>query len=1093
MRLTRFSLFTLLTLLSMGATANPLGALPLPSLPSTQALEKQLAEHIEQAASPTRTELEETIRFRQEIDSNLAAIEAIDDFSRNVHKHRAQLLDEIDRLRHVSDSDWTSDYPPMSLIELGAALSEQLDALEKNQAEQADVNSETTRIQTLPEQAHSEINQALERLDMISAQLNNETAISGSLTEQRLQTEMSALQTRIERYNKELSVIDKKQDVARLRLQVLRLSQQQIEARLNTLQPLINLRRAEELATAAPFSEENFTPEVAAHPQVIQRIEENKQLRETLIEVSTSVNALIREAINTKTQLDKARALNRTVNEQIRMLDGSLLLSQVLYEQQKSLPTQTFSIDLKRAISEARLTQFRLERELSSLNQARIESTNDEAPADVQDALVLLRQEQRSLYEQLDMELSRKLAILTRTQLNRNQLLRISSSLHRTISEQTFWMPSTQPISLQWLQAAPAQVHRQLKNPPWRIFSDMPAVITERPFWLLILLLPAAGLFPLRRWLKQRIANMNNDVGVLRKDSQLHTPRSLAYTILIASPIPLTLVLFSSLFLLFDSENAHYLGVALGHLACLWFFIELMLHLLQRDGVAQHHFGWPQTLCLKARKQLRFVAAALTPLTFLITTGSLQPAQLSDDRLGLLIMVACLAVLCIKLPALLRSPNAPLRQQVIRLLAFLSPASLIILTALGYYYTSVSLAEHFLYTLYIVVVWILLEATAIRGLAVAAQRLAYRRVLAERGATVHDSSNSEAVEIEEPKLDLNQVNQQSLRLIRLLFFGVFTFLLYHLWADVLYALTYADNIVLWQSGADDGSPVVLPVSLADVSTAILIAVVTLLLVKNLPGLLEVLLLSRMTLKPGTSYAATTLLTYTLISCGIVLTLSTLGLSWDKLQWLVAALGVGLGFGLQEIFANFISGIIILFERPIRIGDVISIGPLEGTVSRIRIRATTIIDFDRKEIIVPNKVFVTERLINWSLSDTVTRITVKVGFAYGSNLDQCRSILLEAARSNPRIAKDPEPIVLFLNFGESTLDHELRVHVSTINDRLVTIDELNRRIDALCKKHDIEIAFNQLDIHVRNSQGDQLILPSETTSPKNNEKEPPSAT
>src|SRR5690606_41859731 len=116
--------------------------------------------------------------------------------------------------------------------------------------------------------------------------------------------------------------------------------------------------------------------------------------------------------------------------------------------------------------------------------------------------------------------------------------------------------------------------------------------------------------------------------------------------------------------------------------------------------------------------------------------------------------------------------------------------------------------------------------------------------------------------------------------------------------------------------------------------------------------------------------------------GFVATLGALGVSWDKLQWLVAALSVGIGFGIQEIFASFISGLIILFERPVRIGDVVTIGNLSGTVSRIRIRATTITDVDRKEIIVPNKTFVTEHLINWSLSDTVTRVTVKVAVANG---------------------------------------------------------------------------------------------------------------
>lgn len=117
---------------------------------------------------------------------------------------------------------------------------------------------------------------------------------------------------------------------------------------------------------------------------------------------------------------------------------------------------------------------------------------------------------------------------------------------------------------------------------------------------------------------------------------------------------------------------------------------------------------------------------------------------------------------------------------------------------------------------------------------------------------------------------------------------------------------------------------------------------------------------------------------------------SLGVSWDKLQWLAAALSVGLGFGLQEIFGNFVSGLIILFERPVRIGDTVTIGTFSGTVSKIRIRATTITDFDRKEVIIPNKAFVTERLINWSLSDTVTRVVIRLGVAYGSDLDKVKS-------------------------------------------------------------------------------------------------------
>ena len=198
--------------------------------------------------------------------------------------------------------------------------------------------------------------------------------------------------------------------------------------------------------------------------------------------------------------------------------------------------------------------------------------------------------------------------------------------------------------------------------------------------------------------------------------------------------------------------------------------------------------------------------------------------------------------------------------------------------------------------------WIILDATAVRGLAVAAQRLSYKRAVAQREAEQkEETSSAEAVEVEEPQLDLKQVNEQSLRLIRLALVAVIGLLVYWVWSDVLYALAYTDNIVLWETAEGTGQATTTsPISLGDVMTSLIIGVVTFLLASNLPGLLEVLVLSRLDLRQGTSYATTTLLSYVIVASGIILTLGALGLSWDKMQWLVAALGVGLGLSLIHI-------------------------------------------------------------------------------------------------------------------------------------------------------------------------------------------------
>ena len=397
----------------------------------------------------------------------------------------------------------------------------------------------------------------------------------------------------------------------------------------------------------------------------------------------------------------------------------------------------------------------------------------------------------------------------------------------------------------------------------------------------------------------------------------------------------------------------------------------------------------------------------------------------------------------------------------------------------GYYYTALKLSERLINTLSLVLIWILLEAMVVRGLALAARRLAWQRAQDARQNQPKDGVEGE-VATDDMLLDISQINDQSLRLARLVLLGVFVVSLYWVWSDLLSLFTYLDNVTLYENISSVGA--IVPISLRDVLDAGAIIVIAIMLARNLPGLLEVLFLSRLKLAQGTAYATTTLLSYTISATGFVATLSVLGVSWDKLQWLVAALSVGLGFGLQEIFANFVSGLIILFERPVRIGDVVTIGNLSGTVSRIRIRATTITDFDRKEIIVPNKVFVTDQLVNWSLSDTVTRVVIKIGIAYDADMDLARKLMIQAMQENPRVMRDPEPLVLFLQVTPSIFEHELRYHVSELSDRNPSIDEVLQRIVFSFREHDIDMAFNQLDVTLKNRQGDERQLLQTTRNP-----------
>ena len=169
---------------------------------------------------------------------------------------------------------------------------------------------------------------------------------------------------------------------------------------------------------------------------------------------------------------------------------------------------------------------------------------------------------------------------------------------------------------------------------------------------------------------------------------------------------------------------------------------------------------------------------------------------------------------------------------------------------------------------------------------------------------------------------------------------------------MLPAFSFLNELSLWSKTAIvEGAETVLPVTVADLLLALLVVIVTVIASSNIPGLLQMLILQRMTLAPGSRYAITTLVRYVIVTAGTIAVLGLIGWNWSQMQWLVAGLSVGLGFGLQEIVANFISGLIILFERPVRVGDTVTVGQLTGTVSRVQIAPTTITDWDRKEILV----------------------------------------------------------------------------------------------------------------------------------------------
>ncbi len=531
-----------------------------------------------------------------------------------------------------------------------------------------------------------------------------------------------------------------------------------------------------------------------------------------------------------------------------------------------------------------------------------------------------------------------------------------------------------------------------------------------------------------------------------------------------------------------------------------WFSLELPRRIVQKDALADAHFGWPTSATTALHRDIGWLIALITPLVFVAQVYEMRGEEAWRESIGSIALVVLFAIVTFFTHRFLRE-GGPLRTIVdtgeslrldalkwrfAHLAALAAPVLLAVGTARGYYWTAARLGTSYHVTVVFLFLMLVLLHLAMRWMLLARRRLAFekweteqakQREEAEAGYTGDTEHTDERPIVHEPEIDLATVDAQTSRLLTSTTGLALLLGLWVLWADLVPAIGVVE---LWDTVetttvemvAADGSvslqqqEQVVPVTLGSVIVALLIVFMTLVVVRNLPGLLEISLFRRLGTQTGERYAYTTIAKYAFILLGGVFAFQTIGVGWSNIQWLVAAVGLGLGFGLQEIFANFVSGLIILFERPIRVGDTVTVGTVSGTVSKIRIRATWITGFDRKELVVPNKEFVTQQLVNWSLTDPVLRVEVPVGIAYGSDTERAMRELLAVADANRHVLRDPKPQVFFLGFGASSLDFELRVFSPDVERRLVIKHELHLAIDRAFRDAGIEIAFPQRDLHLR---------------------------
>ncbi len=619
--------------------------------------------------------------------------------------------------------------------------------------------------------------------------------------------------------------------------------------------------------------------------------------------------------------------------------------------------------------------------------------------------------------------------------------------------------------------------------------ADLEAFSTGYGLVALVLL----GLWGIRRRMRRRLTEIATRIGQVRTDSILLTVQALILQVLHTIPAPAAIALLGwRLTQVAESaETVKAIGSGLMTAAVAGFAFQFLRHLCRKEGIAQAHFRWGERTNSLVRHQLLWFLWLALPTTFVVALIQEQSDALLRYSLGRLAFITLMlgaVVLAWRLlnarhglytNAATQSGSAWLRGTRRLWLPFgmAVPLTLAALAATGYYYAALQLEFRLNTTVLIILAAVLVHAILHRLLLVSQRRLAMKVAMEKRAAALKSREEGERdagaeVVLEAPDaIDVVEIREQTHHLLRVSIGFLVLVGFWFAWVSVLPALNVLNEVTLWHHTAVvDGVTTQQPTTLTSLGLCLLLVLITATAARNLPGFLEIALLQRLPLEPGARYATRALVLYAIVTTGIVLAFNAIGVSWSSVQWLVAALTVGLGFGLQEIFANFVSGLIILLERPVRVGDTVTVANVSGVVSRIRMRATTITDWKRRELVVPNKAFITNELVNWSLSDPIMRLDFVVGIAYGSNTALAHRIMLDLCRRHPQVLEHPEPSVFFIKFGDNSLNFEVRVFVTEPNNtgRTRILHDLHMAIDQACRDHGVTIAFPQRDLHLKTS-------------------------
>ena len=1065
---------------------------------------KQITQELEQVKSaknmPNQAEAVEALQSAlNALEERKASLERaaqyqqiIDNFPKLSRTLRQQIASLHEEPRQVPTS-MSSDTLNQEILQVSSQLLEQTRQAQQEQERAREISDSLSQLPQQQTDARRQLNDVERRIGT-----QNGSTPLGQAQNLGLLAEAAKLKALVDELELAQLSANNRQELARMRGELAQKEGEQLDAYLQGLRNQLNSQRQREAEKALEVTELLAENNADLPPDILNQFKVNRELSQALNQQAQRMDLVDSQQRQAANQTLQVRQALNTLREQSQWLGMSNMLGEALRAQVARLPEMPKPQQLDTEMAQLRVHRMRYEDLLNKQPQLRLihQADGQQLTADQRRILDAQLRTQRELLSSLLQGGDTLILELTKLKVSNSQLEDALREVNEATHRYLFWTADVSPLTLSWPVDIVQDLRRLISLDTFNQLGKASIMMLTSKETLLPLFAALALVgFSLysRKHFTRFLERSASRVGKVTQDHFRLTLRTVFWSILVASPLP---VLWATLGYGLQAAWPWPLAVAIGDgvtatVPLLW-VVMICATFARPNGLFSAHFGWPRSRVSRAMRYYLMSIGLIVPLIMaLIMFDNLNDREFfgSLGRLCFILICGALAVVTLSLKRagipLYVDKEGSSDNMVNNLLWNLligAPLMALLASTVGYLATAQALLARLetsvaIWFLLLVVYHIIRRWMLIQRRRLAFDRARQRRaeILAQRARgeeePAHNLSLEGTVEIDESEVDLDTISAQSLRLVRSILMLIALLSVIVLWSEIHSAFGFLENISLWDvTSTVQGVESLQPITLGAVLIAILVFIITAQLVRNLPALLELALLQHLSLTPGTGYAITTITKYLLMLIGGLMGFSMIGIEWSKLQWLVAALGVGLGFGLQEIFANFISGLIILFEKPIRIGDTVTIRDLTGSITKINTRATTISDWDRKEIIVPNKAFITEQFINWSLSDSVTRVVLTVPAPSDANSEEVTQILQTAAERCSLVIETPAPEVFLVDLQQGLQIFELRIYAAEMGHRMPLRHEIHQLILAGFREHGIDLPFPPFQMRLESMGG-----------------------